>query len=62
MIVHLDVLRIQPGTPPNIQVVLGRSTTPSERSSRVRPLPAPDLGHNLFYNLEVLVASLLLYF
>jgi len=60
MILHLDVLRKQSDAPPNIQVASRHSTTPSELSSRVPPLPAPDLGHNLFY--KVIVTSLLLYF
>ena len=62
MIVILDALRTQPDAPSNIQMASRRWTTPSQLSSRVPPLPTPDLGHNLFYNLQVLVASLLLYF
>ena len=61
MIVHQDALRTQPDAPPNIQMAPKCRTTPSELSSRVPPLLAPDLGHNLFYNLKVLVASLLSY-
>ena len=62
MIMQLDALRMQLDTLPDIQVALRHSTTSSEFSSRVPLLPTPDLGHNLFYNLKVLVASLLLYF